>query len=255
MKKFLITMLTLMAIGLSACAGALPTAAPDATAPADATSEATSTPDAEAEYYLELPDLLLYHVVDGVLLSSELAALDSVITLQGSVIQISGSESALVLNGNVNVVEADLIACNGVIHIIDDVLTLPEPVSEDVSAAATQTANMNDSNEAPEDCESMEDLLRSDERFSNIVAALEWAELMDLLDGDGSYTLFVPEEFLFVPPTSDDGEKITICHATGSEKNPYVMITISVNGLNGHEDHQNGEDIIPAPAGGCPGGN
>jgi hypothetical protein len=54
--------------------------------------------------------------------------------------------------------------------------------------------------------------------------------------------------------------KITICHATKSEKNPYVEITISVNGLHGHgpaEDphHHAGswKDIIPAPAGGCPG--
>lgn len=44
--------------------------------------------------------------------------------------------------------------------------------------------------------------------------------------------------------------KITICHATGSVKNPYVMITVSVNGLDGHGSHN--RDIIPAPAGGCP---
>jgi hypothetical protein len=53
--------------------------------------------------------------------------------------------------------------------------------------------------------------------------------------------------------------KITICHATKSHTNPYVEITISVNGLHGHgpaEDphHHDGswKDIIPAPAGGCP---
>lgn len=45
-------------------------------------------------------------------------------------------------------------------------------------------------------------------------------------------------------------EKITICHATGSDKNPFNEITVSVNGLNGHGDHE--DDIIPAPAGGCP---
>ncbi|HEY5981933.1 MAG TPA: hypothetical protein VIU38_00545 [Anaerolineales bacterium] len=44
--------------------------------------------------------------------------------------------------------------------------------------------------------------------------------------------------------------KITICHATGSSKNPYVLITVSVNGLNGHNQHPG--DIIPAPAAGCP---
>jgi hypothetical protein len=47
-------------------------------------------------------------------------------------------------------------------------------------------------------------------------------------------------------------DKITICHATGSESNPYVEITVDVNGLNGHGDHPN--DIIPAPEGGCPEG-
>jgi hypothetical protein len=53
--------------------------------------------------------------------------------------------------------------------------------------------------------------------------------------------------------------KITICHATKSHTNPYVEITISVNGLHGHgpaEDphHHDGswKDIIPAPAEGCP---
>lgn len=44
--------------------------------------------------------------------------------------------------------------------------------------------------------------------------------------------------------------KVNICHATGSKKNPYVTITVSENGLNGHGRHAN--DIIPAPAAGCP---
>ena len=47
----------------------------------------------------------------------------------------------------------------------------------------------------------------------------------------------------------DKAGKVTICHATGSMTNPYVTITISENGLNGHGDHEG--DIIPAPAGGC----
>lgn len=44
-------------------------------------------------------------------------------------------------------------------------------------------------------------------------------------------------------------DKITICHATGSTDNPFDVITVSVNGLHGHENH--GEDIIPMPAAGC----
>jgi hypothetical protein len=50
--------------------------------------------------------------------------------------------------------------------------------------------------------------------------------------------------------TGNNDGKITICHATGSKKNPYVLITISVNGMNGHGKHA--RDIIPAPPGGCP---
>jgi hypothetical protein len=66
-----------------------------------------------------------------------------------------------------------------------------------------------------------------------------------------------PNDFWPVPaggcPTapltiSTDG-KITICHATNSQNNPYNEITIDRNGLNGHAKHEG--DIIPAPAGGC----
>ena len=54
-------------------------------------------------------------------------------------------------------------------------------------------------------------------------------------------------------PTSPlviDNGKVMICHATGSDKNPYNKITVSVNGLNGHNTHAS--DIIPVPSGGCP---
>jgi hypothetical protein len=44
--------------------------------------------------------------------------------------------------------------------------------------------------------------------------------------------------------------KTTLCHATGSTTNPYVEITVSIQGAtNGHAKHSG--DIIPAPAGGC----
>jgi len=60
-----------------------------------------------------------------------------------------------------------------------------------------------------------------------------------------------PEEQKPQSETRHDSGKITICHATHSATNPYVEITISVNGLNGHRHH---DDIVPAPAGGCPSG-
>ena len=50
-------------------------------------------------------------------------------------------------------------------------------------------------------------------------------------------------------------QKVTICHATGSATNPYVEITVNTNAANGEKlnDHtHHDDDIIPAPAGGCP---
>ena len=43
-----------------------------------------------------------------------------------------------------------------------------------------------------------------------------------------------------------------ICHATGSETNPYVQITVSNNALPAHSRHHGGRDLIPAPEDGCP---
>ena len=44
--------------------------------------------------------------------------------------------------------------------------------------------------------------------------------------------------------------KTTICHRTKSAKKPYVKITVSKSVLKGHLRHA--QDIIPAPASGCP---
>ena len=51
------------------------------------------------------------------------------------------------------------------------------------------------------------------------------------------------------PPVND--KKVTICHATGSETNPFVEITISENAVDAHfsDKHQRGEDTFgPCPS-------
>jgi hypothetical protein len=51
--------------------------------------------------------------------------------------------------------------------------------------------------------------------------------------------------------TDDHGnDKVTICHRTGSDKNPYVMITISENAVQAHKRHpaiHGRSDIFPTP--------
>lgn len=86
------------------------------------------------------------------------------------------------------------------------------------------------------------------ESFEEIVVSVNG------LDGHGDHEedVFPISEADGCPASAvvaEDG-KITICHATSSKKNPFVEITVSVNGLNGHDKHN--DDIIPAPAGGCP---
>jgi hypothetical protein len=46
--------------------------------------------------------------------------------------------------------------------------------------------------------------------------------------------------------TPVDDHKVTICHATGSASNPFVVISPSASGVfHGHMGHQDGRDIIP----------
>jgi hypothetical protein len=52
-----------------------------------------------------------------------------------------------------------------------------------------------------------------------------------------------------VTTSSAGGNKVTICHLTGSTSNPWVVITVSTSAIPAHNDHG---DIIPAPASGCP---
>jgi hypothetical protein len=54
--------------------------------------------------------------------------------------------------------------------------------------------------------------------------------------------------------SAPSSRKVTLCHATGSRTNPYVVITVSVNATTGNGHGRHDDDLIPAPAGGCPSG-
>src|ERR1043165_7806846 len=47
--------------------------------------------------------------------------------------------------------------------------------------------------------------------------------------------------------SNNEHNRITICHATGSQTNPFVIITPNANGvINGHVSHQDQRDVIPS---------
>ncbi|MCB9209571.1 MAG: fasciclin domain-containing protein [Ignavibacteriales bacterium] len=71
-----------------------------------------------------LTNILLYHVVSGNVTSDEVVKLNSATTLAKSDVDIKVEEGKVFIN-NSQVTTADVMASNGVIHIIDNVL-IPE---------------------------------------------------------------------------------------------------------------------------------
>jgi uncharacterized surface protein with fasciclin (FAS1) repeats len=96
-------------------------------------------PEGTVEALLEDPegaltDILLYHVVAGAVPAETVVTLDSAPTLQGSEVTISVGDDGVTLNDNVKVIITDIIASNGIIHVIDGVLL---PTAEQAKAAQT----------------------------------------------------------------------------------------------------------------------
>jgi uncharacterized surface protein with fasciclin (FAS1) repeats len=72
-----------------------------------------------------LTSILLYHVVAGEAYAEDVIGLDSVETLNGAAISIAADDMGVTLNDSVNVIATDIMASNGVIHVIDAVLLPP----------------------------------------------------------------------------------------------------------------------------------
>lgn len=72
-----------------------------------------------------LTQILLYHVIRGKLTSDMLVNGASITTLSGDRIKVTIADGVVTLNGTVTVTQADLLASNGVIHVIDGVLIPP----------------------------------------------------------------------------------------------------------------------------------
>ena len=124
-----------------------------------------------------LTNILQYHVVPGTVLSTDLSD-GSVTALNGDDIDVDVRHhyrrTNIFLNGNSKVVDADIIASNGVIHTINNVLIPPSKIP------ATAQAN----------------------GLSTLFAALDAANLVTALEGVGPFTLFAPNNKAF----SDLGE-------------------------------------------------
>jgi transforming growth factor-beta-induced protein len=68
-----------------------------------------------------LAEVLLYHVVSGVVTAEQVVTLSEAQTAQGGTVSISVEDGVVLVNG-ATVVATDIEASNGVIHVIDAVL-------------------------------------------------------------------------------------------------------------------------------------
>jgi uncharacterized surface protein with fasciclin (FAS1) repeats len=86
-------------------------------------------PEGTVEGLLEdipaLTDILLYHVVSGEVLAEDVVMLEEAETLSGESVSIRVEDGNVYINDSM-VVITDIMADNGVIHVIDTVLLPPE---------------------------------------------------------------------------------------------------------------------------------
>jgi transforming growth factor-beta-induced protein len=119
----------------------------------------------------QLKPILLYHVIQGKVFSSQLKS-GFVPTLNGAAVEVKLDGGGVMFN-DANVVFANIRALNGVIHVIDKVLIPP-------------TENL------------VEKALSFDPEFSILVQAVIAANLADVLATGGPFTVFAPTNAAFV---------------------------------------------------------
>lgn len=203
-------------------------------APTDAAFAALSAvPSGQA-----LIDVLLYHVISGVVGPLDLKDGGVATTLGGSPVLFDLSSGAMINDANITV--TNVVASNGVIHVIDAVIV---PPTDDIVATAVANGS-----------------------FTSLAGALTDAGLVDDLQGDGPFTVFAPTDDAFaalsaVPsgqalidvllyhvvsgavgsgdlvagtvPTLLDGESLTVALASGVQINDANVTIANILTKNG----------------------
>merc|ERR1711959_709787 len=143
----------------------------------------------------ELIDILTYHVLPEKVMSKDLKPFQAVKTVEGKPLHVTKWDGKVRLGPSLeskdlkNVIKADNLASNGVVHIIDGVL-LPPSRAIMVSIPPTAPATKN----IVQLAESVKDL-------STLVAAVVAGGLADTLSSRGPFTVFAPtnEAFAALP--------------------------------------------------------
>ncbi len=143
-----------------------------------------------------LTGVLTYHVVIGEVFAADLADGQIISTLAGESLEvdITGGVVTLIDGGGavIGVVETDIQASNGVVHLIDSVLLPPLDLLE--------TATLNG--------------------FGSLVDLVGEAGLTETLQGEGPFTVFAPTDDAFAEitaPTGSELESVLLYHVVEGE--------------------------------------
>jgi uncharacterized surface protein with fasciclin (FAS1) repeats len=116
----------------------------------------------------KLTSILTYHVVAGKVMSADVVKMKSAETVNGQMVSINVKGDTVMVD-NAKVIKTDIEASNGVIHVIDTVILPKDIVDTAVSAGI----------------------------FKTLVAAVKAAGLVDVLKGEGPFTVFAPTDDAF----------------------------------------------------------
>jgi uncharacterized surface protein with fasciclin (FAS1) repeats len=192
----------------------------------------------------DLTEILMYHVVAGNYTADELIEAGSVMTLQGEELTIT-TEGEQVLVDGAAVIEADIPAKNGVVHIISEVLlpstvVLPEANMTETDDESETTESMDEVETTPDTTASIADIeaellgatadadgpgsiaevLAASGSFSSLLNALSATGLAETFANPGNYTVFAPTDAAFAAMsagglTEDELESILKFHVVG----------------------------------------
>ena len=176
---------------------------------------ALDTPEGKAT----LSDILLYHVVEGDVPAANITECMTANAANGQPLAFTVTGGVMVNDASVTL--PDVPTSNGIIHVIDKVLT-PTDTPNDIPRAASCTGVHN-----------------------SLVAAVVQAELLETLQGTGPFTLFAPTDQAFTDAGIDLGaldtpegkailEDILLYHVVaGSVPSSAVTECMSADAVNG----------------------
>ena len=117
-----------------------------------------------------LTSILLYHVLPGSYMAADVLKMPFADTAGGPFVRFKADGGKVFIN-EAEIILTDIVAENGVIHVIDSVILPPDKDIVDTAVA--------------------------DGRFTTLAAALGAAGLVDTLKGEGPFTVFAPTDDAF----------------------------------------------------------